>query len=147
MNSTALAICMLVVSGMFLSTQAPLNAALGRALGNGVLAAAVSFGLGFLVLIAVATFRGGWPSGVQLASAPWWAWVGGALGAFYVWAALWSVPRVGVVTIAAALILGQITAALVIDRYGLFGVPVQAITWPRLAGVVLVAAGLVLSRL
>ena len=147
MNATALAITMLVVSGTFLSVQAPINAALGRALANGPLAAAVSFGVGFLVLLAVTAARGSWPGAAQIGSAPWWTWIGGALGAFYVWAALWSVPRVGVLTIAAALICGQVVAALVIDRLGLFGVPVQAITWPRLGGAALVAAGLVLTRL
>ena len=145
--TTALAVVMMLVSGVFLAVQAPINTMLARGLDNGVLAACISFGTGFAVLAALVAFRGEWPAAARFAALPWWAWVGGALGAFYVWAAIWSVPRVGVVTIAAALILGQMTAALVIDRYGLFGLPQQAASWPRIAGVMLVGVGVVLSRL
>jgi bacterial/archaeal transporter family-2 protein len=52
----------------------------------------------------------------------------------------------GVVTTVAALILGQMTAALVLDRLGLFGLPVQELSVTRLAAAGLVAAGVVLSR-
>lgn len=139
-------IAVIVVAGMMLAVQAPINAGLARHAG-GVFAAAVSFGAGFVVLLAVAAAASLLPRPATLAQAPWWAWTGGALGAFYVWAALWSVPRVGAVTLAAALVLGQMMAALVIDRFGLFGVSVQPASWARLAGAAMVAGGLVLSRL
>ena len=142
-----LPIVLLVVAGTFLSVQAPLNAVLARALANGVLAAAVSFGAGFAVLLALALVRTRLPDAAALASVPWWAWTGGVLGAFYVWTALWSVPRVGVLTVAAALVFGQIVAALAIDRLGLFGLPVQPVSWTRLLGASLVGLGLVLTRL
>jgi bacterial/archaeal transporter family-2 protein len=78
--------------------------------------------------------------------APGWQLLGGFLGAFYVWAVVWGVPQMGVVTTVAALILGQMTAALVLDRLGLFGLPVQELSVTRLAAAGLVAAGVVLSR-
>ena len=143
------AIGLLVVAGVFLAVQGPINAVLARGTGSQLLAATISFGVGFAVL-ALATMLGtALPRATfaTFAAVPWWAWAGGALGAFYVWAAIWSVPRVGVVTVAAALVLGQMAAALVIDRHGLFGVPVQPVSWARLTGVVLVGGGLVLSRL
>ncbi len=73
--------------------------------------------------------------------------LGGFLGAFYVWAVVWGVPQMGVVTTVAALILGQMVAALALDRLGLFGLPVQALSATRLAAAGLVAAGVVLSRM
>jgi transporter family-2 protein len=36
--------------------------------------------------------------------------------------------------------------AMLLDRFGAFGMPVQEITWQRLAGLALVLGGLVLSR-
>jgi transporter family-2 protein len=36
--------------------------------------------------------------------------------------------------------------AMILDRFGAFGLPVQVITWKRIAGLVLVMAGLLLSR-
>ena len=72
--------------------------------------------------------------------------LGGVLGAFYVWSVLWAIPTLGALTVISALILGQLSAALVIDATGLLGLSVQAITPTRIAAAALVAAGLVLSR-
>ena len=49
------AVLAVVLGGVAVAVQAPINAALGRELGAVVPAAAVSFGLGFVVLVAVAT--------------------------------------------------------------------------------------------
>ncbi|MCG7392636.1 DMT family transporter [Microvirga sp. ACRRW] len=136
----------ILVGGVLLSSQAPINAALARSLGDPVLAACISFGIGFLVLAGVSAFRGALPSGSAIASAPWWAWLGGLLGAFYVAVVIWGVPQIGVVSTVAALILGQVVAALVLDAVGAFGLPVQPITWQRLVAAGLILGGLVLSR-
>lgn len=136
----------ILVGGVFLSLQAPINAALARSLGDPLLAACISFGVGFLVLAVISAFRGALPSGSAVASTPWWAWLGGFLGAFYVAVVIWGVPKIGVVSTVAALVFGQVAAALVLDAVGAFGLPVQAITWQRLTAAGLILAGLVLSR-
>ena len=136
----------ILLGGVFLSAQAPINAALARALGDPLLAACISFGIGFVLLAALSAFRGTWPSGSAIAAAPWWSWLGGLLGAFYVAIVIWGVPQLGVVSTVAALIFGQVAAALVLDAVGAFGVPVQAITWQRLLAAGMILSGLVLSR-
>ncbi|WP_445501761.1 DMT family transporter [Microvirga sp. G4-2] len=136
----------ILIGGVFLSSQAPINAALARALGDPLLAACISFGIGFLVLAIISAFRGAWPSGSAMASAPWWAWLGGFLGAFYVAIVIWGVPQLGAVSTVAALIFGQVVAALVLDAIGAFGLPVQAISWQRIVAAGLILGGLVLSR-
>jgi bacterial/archaeal transporter family-2 protein len=141
-----IAILIVFVAGIALSTQAPLNAALARTLTQPLAAVAVSFGVGFIVLVILSIAVGGTGPLLQLGQAPGWQLLGGFLGAFYVWAAVWGVPQMGVVTTAAALILGQMAAALVLDRLGLFGLPVQEVSVTRLAAAGLVAAGVVLSR-
>ena len=147
MNPLTLAAALAVVAGgAFLAVQAPLNAALARTLGDPLLAACASFGVGFAVLLVLCLLRGGWPPLGAAAAAPWWAWAGGALGAAYVTFAIWSVPRLGVTTMVAAMVLGQVAAALVLDGIGAFGLPVHPVTWQRIAAAGLVLAGLVLSR-
>jgi transporter family-2 protein len=136
----------ILLGGVFLSAQAPINAALAKSLGDPVLAACISFGIGFLVLAAVSAFRGSWRSGGAMATAPWWSWLGGLLGAFYVAIVIWGVPQLGVVSTVAALIFGQVAAALVLDAIGAFGLPVQPITWQRLLAAGMILGGLVLSR-
>jgi transporter family-2 protein len=135
-----------LLGGVFLSAQAPINAALAKSLGDPVLAACISFGIGFLILAVVSAFRGAWPSGNAVVAAPWWSWLGGLLGAFYVAIVIWGVPQLGVVSTVAALIFGQVAAALVLDAVGAFGLPVQAITWQRLLAAGMILGGLVLSR-
>jgi transporter family-2 protein len=112
-----------------------------------VAAAAISFIVGAIALSLIVVLRGAVPSGAQMGAVPWWAWIGGALGAVYVWAAVWSVGTLGVLTMVAALIFGQLAAALLLDAIGAFGLQVRDISWTRIAAIVLVAAGLVLSRL
>ncbi len=134
------------LGGIALAVQAPINAALGHSVGDGLSAAMISFGIGFLLLLALVMIRGALPSLAIVKAVPWWCWIGGAFGAFYGWAVLWSVPKLGVVTTFAVLILGQLTAALILDAVGAFGLPVKEITLQRIGAVALVCGGLVLSR-
>ncbi len=140
------ALLAIAVGGACIATQAPINSRLGSHVGDPVTAAAISFIVGAIVLSLIVLARGAVPSGAQMAAAPWWAWVGGALGAIYVWAAVWAVGTLGVVTMVAALIFGQLAAALVLDAIGAFGLQVREISWTRIAAIVMVAGGLVLSR-
>ena len=59
----------ILLGGVFLSTQAPINAALARSLGDPVLAACISFGIGFIVLAAISVVRGAWPPSSAIAAA------------------------------------------------------------------------------
>jgi transporter family-2 protein len=136
----------LVCAGAVLSVQAPINAALARGLGDPTLATCVSFLVGFLVMAVICALRGAWPASDFAGQTPLWAWIGGSLGAFYIIALIISVPLTGALTAAAAVIFGQLAMEMILDRFGAFGLPVQAITWQRIAGLVLVMAGLLLSR-
>jgi bacterial/archaeal transporter family-2 protein len=136
-----------VLGGMAISLQAPINAALARELGGPVPAAAVSFGVGFVVLVTIALLQGQGEAFLKLPQVSTWTLVGGCLGAWYVLTSIWGVSQLGVLTLIAALILGQMTAAMVIDATGALGVAVREVTPTRIAAAILVMAGLVLSRL
>jgi len=141
------AIAAVVLGGVAVAVQAPINAALGRGLGAAVPAAAVSFGVGFAVLVVLSLLQGLGGSYLKLTQVPLWTLAGGLLGAWYVFSAIWGVSSLGVVTMVAALILGQMAAAMVIDATGALGMAVREITPQRIAASGLVMAGLVLSRL
>ena len=136
----------MAASGVAIAVQAPMNAALGRAIGSPMGAAAVSFGIGFVILIGLTIMLGDSASLAKLREVPLWLLLGGALGAAYVFSALWSVPILGVLTAMSMLILGQMVAALVLDYIGAFGVPQKEISPARILAAALVAAGVVLSR-
>lgn len=140
------ALVIVVAAGIAVAVQSPMNAALGRTIGSGVAAAAISFGVGFVALVAVAFLLGQQASFARVTDAPPVLLLGGIIGAFFVWSMLWAVPTLGSLTAITALILGQMLAALMIDATGLFGLTIQAITPTRIAAAGLVAAGVVLSR-
>ena len=146
-NTTLIALALMAASGVAIAVQAPLNAMLGRGIGSPMGAAAISFGVGFIVLLALTLIIGDGASLTRLGAVPLWLLIGGAMGALYVFSALWSVPVLGVLTATTMLILGQMVAALLLDHFGAFGLPAQALSPTRLMAAALVAGGVVLSRL
>ncbi len=145
-TSPLLAMLLVITAGAAIALQSPLNAALGRHIGSSLGAATISFGVGFALLLVVTVAYGHGDRLMASAHAPRILLTGGILGAFLVWATLSSVTVLGVLTMSAVLILGQIAAALVIDHLGLFGVAAREVSPTRLMAAGLVAAGVVLSR-
>ncbi len=135
-----------VLFGTVIALQPPVNAALSRELGGPVPAAALSFCVGFVVLLLIALGQGQGEAFLKLPQVPAWTLIGGCLGAWYVLGAVWGVSQMWIVTMVAALILGQMTAAMVIDATGALGVAAREITPTRIAAAGLVMAGLILSR-
>lgn len=74
-----------------------------------------------------AHFRG-WPSLTKLSGVPWWAWLGGLLGAFYVGGSIVTGPRIGAVAFVAAVVSGQVVASVVLHNYGCAGFAEREIT-------------------
>ncbi|UWQ18488.1 DMT family transporter [Jannaschia sp. M317] len=145
----SLIVPMLVVlaAGIVFAIQSPLNATLARDVGSGVVAATVSVGVSFVVLLALALIQGQGAALARVPAAPPVLWLGGVLGALVVWGMLTSVPVLGIVTALGILLLGQMSTALVLDAIGAFALPVIPITLPRVLGVLMIAAGLLLTRL
>ena len=135
-----------VLFGTVVALQPPGNSALARELGGPVPAAALSFGVGFVVLLVIALGQGQGEAFLKLPQVPTWTLIGGCLGAWYVLGAVWGVSQMWVLTMVAALILGQMTAAMVIDATGALGVTAREITPTRIGAAGLVLAGLILTR-
>jgi transporter family-2 protein len=142
--SRGLAVLLGVGAGCLVGMQAPINARLGRALGT-VQAATFSFLVGTAVLLVLATFvRGGLAPLGHVGRVPWWALVGGLLGAVYVTVALVAVRTLGASGLTAVVITGQLAISVVIDRFGLLGVARQSIGAQRIIGLLLLVVGVVL---
>lgn len=135
-----------ILGGTFLSIQAPINANLGGRLGHPILAAAISFTAGVLVLYAAILAFGLRPTpGTDLRTIPVHLWfMGGLMGISYMVVSIFLVPRIGSAAVIGTAVTGQLLAALVIDKYGLLALPVRELTLTRIAGAVLLLAGVVL---
>ncbi len=71
---------------------------------------------------------------------PWWIWLGGGIGVVLVTTSLIFVPRIGSLPWFAAVMTGQIVAALLLDHYGLLGNPKAVASPLRLLGAGLMVA-------
>ncbi|ADU64084.1 protein of unknown function DUF606 [Pseudodesulfovibrio aespoeensis Aspo-2] len=134
-----------LLAGAGMPLQAGINLRLRHALGEPVVAALVSFAVGTVCLLAyVVAARVELPPAGVAAGVPWWAWTGGALGAFFVFATIVLAGQLGAATTMAWLLAGQFLAALILDHFGLVSFALREVTWPRVAGVALIIAGAVL---
>ncbi len=77
--------------------------------------------------------------------APPWMWLGGLMGLIVVFSITFAQPRIGASATIGILIAGQLLMGAVIDHFGSFGVDQIALSWTRLAGIVLLGAGAALS--
>ena len=136
-----------VAAGAMLPIQFGVNAQLAHWLGSSIRAAFVSFLVGAFALLVIAVFiRKPLPSTARLGEVPWWVWIGGFLGAFYVAGSIVTAPKLGAATLTAAVVAGQSLASILVDRFGWVGFKEQPLSPGRLLGMALVAGGVALVR-
>jgi transporter family-2 protein len=135
-----LALLLTAAAGGLIALQAPINAGLGKSTG-GLPAALVSFAVGSVALAVIVVLSGKAGGLSSTFDVSWYYLLGGLLGAVYVTNALIAVSVIGAGGVAAATVTGQLTASVVIDRLGLFGLDQVALSPERLLGVGLLMAG------
>jgi transporter family-2 protein len=141
--SKELAVLATVLAGGAVAAQAPVNNILSKHVGS-LGAVSVNFSVGLVCVLAL-TFvvQGGFES---TGDAPrWYYWLfGGLAGLIIVTTTLITVRTLGAGGVTAATIAGQLTLSVVLDRFGVLGLDERAITWEKLLGIALLAAGTVL---
>lgn len=136
-----------VVSGALVPFQAGANAALGRTLGHPLWGTLVSLCVSFACILPVMTLaRVEAPPLANLAQAPRWVWIGGIVGVAYITGALMLAPKLGAAGFIMAAIAGQMLASIIIDQWGLVGLPRKPVAWSRLAGLGLIFLGLIVMQ-
>jgi transporter family-2 protein len=145
-NGATLSLGLAIIAGVLIAVQAPTNALLGKASGSPIVAAFISFIVGSLALGVIVAATQGKLFSPSLKQVPWYAWIGGFYGAFFVAVAAFAAPRVGIGVLLTAAVAGQLAAALVLDHYGLLGLAKHPVTITRAAGFLLVVVGAVLVR-
>jgi transporter family-2 protein len=139
----ALAAAFLV--GALITVQTGSNTRLKEALGSPLPAVIVSslLGIGLLVIVS-AVARVPVPSADRLAGAPWSAWLGGVAGAIYAVTVVLLARSLGAATLTALVVTGQLVCSVLLDHFGLIGFEPHPAGLGRIAGCLLMIAGLVL---
>ncbi len=141
-----IAIC--VAIGLVLTWQAPVNAEAARRLGSPLSAALLSLSFSAVLILAALTVVGAAkPSLAEVASAPWWAWCGGVIGAMFVLGGLLIVPRTGSILFVMSIVTGQMIGAVMIDRFGMWGMEAMPLSTTKLLAIGVVLAGVVAFHL
>lgn len=149
-GSVGVAVAGAVLIGALTALQARINGTLGAEIGDGIVAAAISFSSGLLILVALSALvpegRRGFGRlvyGIRSRSIPPWMLLGGLAGAFTVASQGLTVATIGVALFTVGFVAGQTTGGLVLDRVGYGPAGVVPVTVRRLVGAVLAIAGVI----
>ncbi|MFT4051240.1 MAG: DMT family transporter [Microbacterium sp.] len=141
-----------VLVGVLTAAQARVNGQLGLRLGDGFVAAVISFGSGLLALVSlsalVASGRRGvraLATGIRSRAIPWWMLAGGAAGALTVATQGLAVAVIGLSLFAVGVVAGQTLSGLLLDRVGYGPAGVVPVTMPRVGGGALALGGVAIS--
>ncbi|MES2206359.1 MAG: DMT family transporter [Pseudomonadota bacterium] len=134
-----------VMVGISIAAQSGVNAMLKTILSSPIQAAFISFLIGTIVLGIITITQGyKWFGSSDISKLPWWAWLGGALGAFNISMSVFLAPRLGALLLCVSIVFGQMIASLLFDNLGIVGYPKIEITLTRFIGAFLIAGGLYL---
>jgi len=135
-----------LVMGSILPIQAALNGKLMRTFGHPIIGATISFLTGTIVLFIYAfAVRANFQVSL-VKETQWYHWVGGIIGAIYVTGIIMIIPRLGAALAFSLIVAGQLMMSVLMDHFGLFGVPVNPVTPAKMLGFLLLLAGVILIR-
>jgi bacterial/archaeal transporter family-2 protein len=146
MKSILILACALIAGGL-IPLQSAVNAKFGQAVPHPLHATFVSFLGGLLgIIVLLICLHPPLPTKQSLGEVPWYLYTGGLFGVVFVTTVLMLVPRIGVATMLATALTGQLVVSMLVDHYGWFGAPVHPISGLRVAGLACLMAGVFLIR-
>lgn len=139
---------LVIAAGMAVAFQQVLNANLRFGLGSPWWAGTANYVVGLAAMLAVALLAPGpRPSLSSIANTHWFSWAGGLLGGIFIATGILMVPRLGAATTLVLLVVGQMVCSVLVDHFGILGVPQHDASPLRLAGAALLVLGVVLIRI
>lgn len=139
-----ISLCAALFAGSMIAFQSPINARLGLATGGPLIATFFSFAVGTVALGILLIVTGNIPRGADMAATAPWMWLGGLMGAVFVFVSVSVVPVLGAALMIALFVAGQLIGALIIDKTG-FLLPAQIpLSWERIGAVALILCGVIL---
>ena len=136
-----------VCAGLGITLQTTLNGQLAKGVGGDSVAAALfSFTAGAVCLGVFSLMRGGIVASLAAIPAqPWWSLLGGLLGAGALLSYVVLAPKIGLSALLGLAIAGQIISSLAIDHFGLMGASEKPVSLVKLAGSMVMLAGLAIA--
>jgi len=135
------------IAGVLVPPAVALNSILGKMLKSPTLSALVVMTVGaiFMVLLSLG-FRQNFPEGNMVSKIPWFVWLGGIPITLYMIIMNYNVPKVGVGLSTSLVVAGQLVIGLIIDHFGLFGLPQASFSMGRFCGFLAIVGGVALLK-
>jgi bacterial/archaeal transporter family-2 protein len=147
MNNSLLYLTLALFAGAIIPVQTSMNTALGKQLQSPFYSSLAVFLIAAVAMTLVIVFKQqALPAFSQAGAAPWWSWLGGLVGAVYIFLLVFLAPKLGIANVTGFVVAGQILAAILIDHFGLLNFPIHALTLPRIVGALLMMMGLYLIK-
>ncbi|AFY46242.1 hypothetical protein Nos7524_0322 [Nostoc sp. PCC 7524] len=135
-------------AGGFSTIGAATNAQLKTILHSPIAAATINFLVGFSILTLLLTLGILKPYKLDLLSVtPWWAFLGGLLGAIFVTLSTLIIPKLGLTTTTLVVVFSQMLMSLIIDQLGWFGAIKYPITIPKALGIATLIVAIIITQL
>ena len=145
-NQLVLLIPLAIGVGIAMALQTAINAQLREYLYSPLQAALLSFLVGTIALIVLVFFQSGQkPNLESLMHIPWFLWLGGFLGVYAITSSIFTVPKLGFLTLSGLIIFGQIVMSMLLDQFGWLGIEKNAISWQRILGAMIIFLGVMLT--
>jgi transporter family-2 protein len=144
LNQLVLYAFIMLIAGIGIPIMGALSGGLGSKLQSPALAAVILFVVGFILSIAFLFFVEGLPKEIPKTIIPIQYYFGGVFIVLYTLSITWVGPKFGIGNAVSFVLLGQLISMSVIDHFGLMGSLTYPITLQRLAGLILMAAGVFL---
>jgi transporter family-2 protein len=138
---TALAVPLVAAGGIAGGLQAAMLGRFGERVGTLEAFAFVTLLTAMIAVVVLVVGRHSLAGYAAAARQPVWLWSVAAMGAIVVIGITFAAPRIGTTATVGILTGGNLTCAVVIDRFGFFGLERIPIGWARVLGIVLLAAG------
>lgn len=128
------------VAGLTMALQGSLNSVLGKKIGIFETSFIVHLtAASIIIIILLLNLSKGNISAWR--EAPWYLYLGGALGVIISYTVIVSIPKLGVAVATTAIVTAQVSTACLLDHIGIFGLEKIPFNWIKLLGIVFLAIG------
>ena len=140
-----------ILAGVFGAMQAPVNGRLGTVLESPILASQISFFVGlttlFIIVLITKSPLKTVKDALQVGWKRSWIFIGGLLGATYVFGCAMLAPILGTGQLVILMVFGQLLASVFIDKFGFFGAMKKEVTKGKLFGLFVMLLGVIVIKL
>ena len=141
LSADMVSLLLALLSGVLMAVQGALNGALSKVIGTWETTFVVHL-IGLIVLtVLLFGFSLGKLSWTEMQTAPWYTYLGGIISVFIIYLVAASIPKIGAANATTAIIVGQVSMAVLIDHLGLFGLTSDPFGWKQGIGILLLAVG------